>query len=315
MATYVDVSALALEATLQSVLTELTQKTEPADTQTISGTVTANAGTNLNTSALALEASLQAVLTELTAKTEPANTQIIGDAGAIINLDASGDVQVDILSGTVTANAGTDLNTSLLALETGGNLAAAAASLGILDDWDNAASDGASVSGDVAHDSPDAGEPVKVGYKAINHGTNPASVGANDRTDGYANRAGIPWVIGGHPNIVTLRANYTTSQSSTAIISGTASTRIVVTRCTATVDNACSADVQVRIGFAASVTPTTTGVVLSHPGIAAGSGVVEGNGAGILGVGAAADALLITSEEPTGGSLDVVVSYYTINEA
>lgn len=37
---------------------------------------------------------------------------------------------------TVTANAGTNLNTSALALESGGNLAAAAASLSVLDDWD-----------------------------------------------------------------------------------------------------------------------------------------------------------------------------------
>lgn len=37
---------------------------------------------------------------------------------------------------TVTANAGTNLNTSLLALESGGNLAAIAASASVLDDWD-----------------------------------------------------------------------------------------------------------------------------------------------------------------------------------
>lgn len=39
-------------------------------------------------------------------------------------------------SWTVTANAGTDLNTSALALESGGNLAAIATSTAILDDWD-----------------------------------------------------------------------------------------------------------------------------------------------------------------------------------
>lgn len=38
--------------------------------------------------------------------------------------------------GQVTANAGTNLNTSALALESGGNLAASAASLSVLDDWD-----------------------------------------------------------------------------------------------------------------------------------------------------------------------------------
>ena len=47
------------------------------------------------------------------------------------------------VSGAVTANAGTNLNTSALALDSGGNLAsiltqitAAAASLNVLDDWD-----------------------------------------------------------------------------------------------------------------------------------------------------------------------------------
>jgi len=40
------------------------------------------------------------------------------------------------IAGTVTANAGTNLNTSLLALETGGNLAAIATSASVLDDWD-----------------------------------------------------------------------------------------------------------------------------------------------------------------------------------
>ncbi len=43
------------------------------------------------------------------------------------------------------------------------NTGNAATSLGVMDDWDNAASDGASVSGDTAHDAADAGEPVKIG--------------------------------------------------------------------------------------------------------------------------------------------------------
>lgn len=47
--------------------------------------------------------------------------------------DAGGSLTVD---GTVTVNAGTNLNTSALALEAGGNLAAAATSLAVLDDWD-----------------------------------------------------------------------------------------------------------------------------------------------------------------------------------
>jgi hypothetical protein len=58
---------------------------------------------------------------------------VASDQSAIPISDGGGIITVD---GTVTANAGTNLNTSLLALEAGGNLAAVAASASILDDWD-----------------------------------------------------------------------------------------------------------------------------------------------------------------------------------
>lgn len=53
--------------------------------------------------------------------------------GVLVNLGSNNDVTV---TGSVTANAGTNLNTSLLALESGGNLAGAATSLAVIDDWD-----------------------------------------------------------------------------------------------------------------------------------------------------------------------------------
>lgn len=196
--------------------------------------------------------------------------------GLLVNLGSNNDVSV---SGTVTVDLG--------------------------------ANNDVTATGNVAHDAADSGNPLKIGYKALAHGSNPTAVAAADRTDSYANRHGVPWVIGGHPNVVTIRANYTAAQTNAAIVTVGSGNVIVVTRCSVTVDNACSVDVQVRIGFAAATTPTTTGVVLSHPGIAAGSGVIEGSGAGILGVGGDGEDLRITSEVPTGGSIDVVVSYYT----
>lgn len=68
------------------------------------------------------------------AKQDTGNTSLATIAGAV----AGTEVQVDVLTlpsiaGTVTANAGTNLNTSALALEAGGNLAAAATSLAALD--------------------------------------------------------------------------------------------------------------------------------------------------------------------------------------
>lgn len=116
----------ATEATLAA----LDAKVTACNTGAIAGTVTANAGTNLNTSALALEAggNLAAVSTSLSSidgKITACNT------GAI--------------AGTVTANAGTNLNTSALALETGGNLAATAGSAASIDGKITACNTGAVV--------------------------------------------------------------------------------------------------------------------------------------------------------------------------
>ncbi len=239
----------------------------------------------------------------------PAGTNNIGD--------------VDVVSSTLPTGAATAANQ----LADGHNVtvdnASGASAVNIQDGGNTITVDGAitadlganndvTATGNVAHDAVDSGSPVKTGAKAIAHGTNPTAVAAADRTDLYANRAGVPFVIGGHPNIVTVRANYTAAQTNAAIVTIGASLKIVVTRLSVTADNANTADVQARIGFAAATTPTTTGVVLSHPGIAAGSGIVEGNGSGILGVGADGEDLRITSEVPTTGSIDVVVSYYTV---
>lgn len=74
----------------------------------------------------------------------PVTIGVSASGGAFITGDAANGLDVDVtrvsgtvtISGTVTANAGTNLNTSTLALEAGGNLAAAATSLAVLDDWD-----------------------------------------------------------------------------------------------------------------------------------------------------------------------------------
>lgn len=170
----------------------------------------------------------------------------------------------------------------------------------------------------VAHDDIDSGNPVKIGYKAIAHGTNPTAVAAGDRTNSYANRAGIPFVIGGHPNIIVKNLNVTDgdgAQTNTDIIGSVSSgSKLVITHLAVTADNANTTDVAVRIGFGSSSVPAadSAGIVLAHPGIAAGSGVVLGNGSGILAIGGDGEELRITCEDPTGGAIDVVVGYYTI---
>lgn len=234
------------------------------------------------------------------------NAGITTIAGAV----AGTEMQVDVLTMPTVAvtNAGT------FAVQD----ATAQASLSVMDDWDNGASDGASVSGDVAHDTADAGEPVKVGHVAIAHGTNPTAVAAADRTNWYANRAGVPFVMGGHPNTITKSFQVTDAdgaQTNADILGAISSgTKYVVTGLQVYADNTNSVNVQCRIGFGTTTTPAVdaAAVLFSHNGIAPGGGAVIGNGGGILGIGADGAELRITCSDPTGGALDIVVQYYTI---
>jgi len=325
-----------------------------AVTQPVSGTVTANAGTNLNTSALALESGgnlatiktntdnlalsqasttsgqkgnliLGAVTTSApTYTTAQSNPLSLTTAGAL-RTDSSATTQP--VSGTVSITANSAVNVAQVggtAVDTNsGNKSAGTMRVVLATDQpsltnalsvSNSGTFAVQAAGDIAHDAVDSGNPVKIGAKAIAHGTNPTAVAAGDRTDLYANRAGIPFSIGGHPNIVTIRANYTSAQTDQAIVTVSAGSKIIVTQIQAVCDAANTADVAVRVGFGGTTTPTTTGVVLTHPGIksGSGSGISRGDGSGILGIGADGEDLRITSEDPTSGSLDIMVSYYTI---
>lgn len=323
----------------------------------VTGTVTANAGTNLNTSALSLETTQSSVLTsvqliddtvqvlgtdtytEATSKgltigavRRDADTPLANTTNEFSPLitDANGYLKVEIfdgggshtVDGSVTANAGTNLNTSALALESGGNLAGAATSLAIMDDWDNAASDGCSISGDVAHDTADAGEPVKIGGVAVSGSASPTSVASGDRTRFIANQHGIPYGIGGHPNLITREYDFGTAAQTDVNLAAAvvaADERVYVTRFEAMCDNANSVAVSVRAGFGTANVPTASssgvsGMIATHPGIAAGSGIICGNGAGIIAVGGAGEEPRLTSSAATSGNLHVLISYYVIDE-
>jgi hypothetical protein len=172
--------------------------------------------------------------------------------------------------------------------------------------------------GDVAHDTADSGNPVKVGAVAIAYGTNPTAVTAGDRTNLYANRAGIPFYIGGHPNIVTYGMSVTTAISNTVIGPTIASgLKFAVTALTVTADNANTVFPSIVIGFGTATTPAFAGtpgtakIVGGHPGIPAGGGFKEGDGAGIIGVGADDEELRVTTVGTVTG-LYIVVKGFTI---
>ncbi|HEY1268829.1 MAG TPA: hypothetical protein VGH16_16355 [Candidatus Binatia bacterium] len=168
------------------------------------------------------------------------------------------------------------------------------------------------VGGDTAHDAVDAGNPVKIGAKAVSHGSNPTAVAAGDRTNIYANRHGIPFVIAGHPNIQTLEAEFTGNATDQALITVGGGTKIVVTKISwiASADHFSKASF--RVGFGAANTPTTTGVVITGGGVYDGKHEVEGNGAGIIGIGGDGEDLRITIGSLSSGSVRFLVTYYTI---
>jgi len=122
-------------------------------------------------------------------------------------------------------------------------------------------------------------------------------------------------------NIVTKEFTFMDAdgaQSNQALISVGSGNKIAVTMIDATCDNANTVDVGVRIGFAAATlgavsTSGVSGIVLSHPGIASGSGIVRGNGSAVIGLGGDGEDLRITSEDPTGGNLRITVSYFIIS--
>ena len=176
------------------------------------------------------------------------------------------------------------------------------------------------ISGSVAHDAVDSGNPVKVGHVTIAHGTNPTQVAAADRSNWYSNRHGIPFTLGGHPNIVSAEyysTSVTTDDNVLPAIS--AGTKYVITCVSvmASAANTVNTSVRLCMGTAivaqgANQADATTNVILSHPGIAPGSGIVKGNGAGIIGISGDGAELRIANSVPTGGSITVQVDYFTI---
>ena len=92
-------------------------------------------------------------------------------------------------------SAHTSSDIGVMALCVAKNLASPADTVSAAGDYSGLSTDlegNPTIVGNRNHDAADAGPPVKIGMKAINHGTTPTAVAASDRTDWYANRHGIP---------------------------------------------------------------------------------------------------------------------------
>lgn len=163
--------------------------------------------------------------------------------------------------------------------------------------------------GNVAAGIADTGNPVKIGGKGLTLGTNPTSEDADDRVNALFSRIGQLYVLAGHPNIVTLRYTTTGAGTDVAIIGSiSAGTRVVVMQCAVITSGATTVQPSAIIGFGATNTPTTTGVVVSHPGIVAGGGISMPG----MAIGGDGEELRITNSAPTTGSLEVITRYFTV---
>lgn len=132
-----------------------------------------------------------------------------------LQVDANGYLKVEVFSGAtlpVSFTGSTDVATQT-------TLASALTALQLMDDWDNGASDGASVSGDVAHDTVDAGEPVKIGMKAYElDGTAPqTAVAEADRVNAISDLVGRQYVATEHPRFWHVSADYASAQTNASV--------------------------------------------------------------------------------------------------
>lgn len=144
----------------------------------------------------------------------------IQDWGNTITVDGTVTANLSATDNAVLDNIDADLTTIIGhvdGLETSNS--AIQTAVQIMDDWDNGASDGASVSGDVAHDTADAGEPVKIGMKAYEHdGTAPQTAVAEwDRVNAIADLTGRQYVATEHPRYFHVSADYASAQTNTSV--------------------------------------------------------------------------------------------------
>lgn len=147
-------------------------------------------------------------------------------ASAVNIQDGGNSITVDgTVTATLPANSGVDIGDVTI------NNAAGASAVNIQDGGNSITVDGtvsATAAGDVAHDSPDSGNPVKIGFQAET--VLPAAVTNGDRVNGTADQFGRQLITHISPGMQTWKsANYTTSQTGAAIWTPGAGKTIAIT--------------------------------------------------------------------------------------
>ena len=219
-----------------------------------------------------------------------------------------------LVQGAVTTSAPTYTtgNTNPLSLQTDGSLRVSVTN----------GSGTVTEDGDIPASASSIAQTASVEYCAtVAHGSNPTAVAAAGRAGNKCNRAGIPFVIGGHPNIVRNTFTVAAADGTRTDISLTgtigAGTKVVVTEFSAKVSAANSAAVTFRAGCGATNTPAAslTGANLitdaTYPA-SSYAGERFGDGTGVVMVCGDGEEVRYTSSAATGGYLYIVIAYYTI---
>jgi hypothetical protein len=116
-------------------------------------------------------------------------------------------------------------------------------------------------------------------------------------------------------NTQSLEAEYTSAVADALIVTASATQQVAVTEITVVIDESVTVNgVGFRIGCGTPSTPTAAGVILSHAGLMPGQSISRGTGAGILAMGDFNEDLRITCENPVGGALRVLVSYFIVEQ-
>lgn len=108
------------------------------------------------------------------------------------------------------------------------------------------------VAGDVAHDSADSGNPVKVGGKAKNYGSLPTAVTDADRANFLTDRYGAQFVQVGSPYARPNSSEYSANQTAAAMITAAANEAVRVYGLVITIDYNSTSTITMTIGFGTS---------------------------------------------------------------
>jgi hypothetical protein len=175
---------------------------------TVTGTVTANAGTGSFTVAQATAASLNATVVGTGTFAVQASQSGTWTLGANSGVDI-GDVTINNASGASAVN-----------IQDGGN--------SITVDGTVTVTDGLNIEGDVAHDSVDSGNPVKIGFQA--ESSFPTAVATGDRANGISDVFGRQLVAHVDAGMQVWKgANVATTQTGTDIWTPSAGKKICMT--------------------------------------------------------------------------------------